>query len=102
MTPADAARIAVSAAASFADEELGANVDDDGKRIAKAVAEKLATFGKERGWLTDPKVIERAKRYVSRCALPNGAFAYDLHVLPRRFGIRPIPRPIPVLVLRLG
>jgi hypothetical protein len=30
------------------------------------------------GWFDDETVLTRAQRYVSRCALPNGAYAYDL------------------------
>ena len=30
------------------------------------------------GWQVEAKVIERAVRYVELCALPNGAYAYDL------------------------
>jgi hypothetical protein len=36
----------------------------------------------ELGWVEDEQVRARATRYVSRCALPNGAFAYDLRPLP--------------------
>jgi hypothetical protein len=38
---------------------------------------------KELGWSIDPKVIERAKVYVEKCALPNGAYEYDLQPIPR-------------------
>ncbi len=38
---------------------------------------------KELGWSIDPKVIERAKVYVQKCALPNGAYEYDLQPIPR-------------------
>lgn len=37
----------------------------------------------ELGWLDDPAVLERAQRYVSRCAMPDGAFSYDLTPIPR-------------------
>jgi hypothetical protein len=40
----------------------------------------------ELGWLGDAGLLERARRYVSRCALPNGAFAYDLRPVPRLGG----------------
>ncbi|MBL4771513.1 MAG: hypothetical protein JKY61_10320 [Planctomycetes bacterium] len=30
------------------------------------------------GWSIEDRVIQRAVRYVERCALPNGAYAYDL------------------------
>ncbi len=32
----------------------------------------------ELGWVSGPEMRARATRYVARCALPNGAFAYDL------------------------
>ena len=35
------------------------------------------------GWADDPKILERAKRYVAKCALPNGAYEYDLNTIPR-------------------
>jgi hypothetical protein len=38
--------------------------------------------GEELGWVRDPKVRERATQYLAQCALPNGAFAYDLKVIP--------------------
>lgn len=38
------------------------------------------------GWLTDAKVHQRATRYVDRCALPNGAYEYDLNPIPRFTG----------------
>jgi hypothetical protein len=38
---------------------------------------------KELGWPIDPKVIERAKTYVQKCSLPNGAYEYDLQPIPR-------------------
>lgn len=37
-------------------------------------------------WLSDPKVLERAARYVERCALPTGAYEYDLNPVPRITG----------------
>ena len=39
--------------------------------------------GLELGWGEDPAVLERAVSYVRRCALPNGAYAYDLSIIPR-------------------
>jgi hypothetical protein len=42
--------------------------------------------GKARGWPIDPKLIERATAYVRRCALPNGAYEYDLNPVPRISG----------------
>jgi hypothetical protein len=38
------------------------------------------------GWITDPKIRERATEYVRRCALPNGAYEYDLNPVPRISG----------------
>jgi len=38
--------------------------------------------GEELGWVADAKVRERATRYVARCSLPNGAYAYDLKPVP--------------------
>jgi hypothetical protein len=40
-------------------------------------------FGLEAGWLKDPAVLARAQKYVSRCALPNGAYTYSLNPIPR-------------------
>jgi hypothetical protein len=37
----------------------------------------------EMGWLDDEAVLERGKRYVLGCALSNGAWGYDLDVVPR-------------------
>jgi hypothetical protein len=37
----------------------------------------------ELGWLDDEAVLTRAVRYVRRCALPNGAYEYDLRPVPR-------------------
>jgi hypothetical protein len=34
-------------------------------------------------WGVDPKVTERAASYVGSCALPNGAYEYDLNPIPR-------------------
>jgi hypothetical protein len=38
------------------------------------------------GWVQDPKTLERAAAYVARCRLPNGAYEYDLHAVPRITG----------------
>jgi len=38
--------------------------------------------GERLGWVDDARVRERATRFVSRCALPNGAYAYDLRPIP--------------------
>ncbi len=37
----------------------------------------------ELGWIADPHVLERARKYVERCRLPNGAYEYDLKAIPR-------------------
>jgi hypothetical protein len=37
-------------------------------------------------WPVDPKVRERAVKYVQQCALPNGAYEYDLNAIPRITG----------------
>lgn len=37
-------------------------------------------------WGVDPKVTARAARYVADCALPNGAYEYDLNPIPRVSG----------------
>lgn len=36
-----------------------------------------------RGFELDEKVVQRAQRYLERCALPNGAYSYDLDPIPR-------------------
>lgn len=35
------------------------------------------------GWSKEPRVLERAQDYVSGCALPSGAYTYDLTPIPR-------------------
>jgi len=37
---------------------------------------------KELGWPVDEKMLARAIEYVRRCALPNGAYEYDLSPIP--------------------
>jgi hypothetical protein len=39
-----------------------------------------------RGWFEDPELVERAVAYVRGCALPNGAYEYDLNPIPRISG----------------
>lgn len=34
-------------------------------------------------WGVDPKLVERAVEYLRRCALPSGAYEYDLNPIPR-------------------
>jgi hypothetical protein len=38
---------------------------------------------RERGFELAPEVVTRAQRYLTRCALPNGAYSYDLDPIPR-------------------
>jgi Prenyltransferase and squalene oxidase repeat len=42
--------------------------------------------GVELGWPIDAKVIARARDYLERCRLPNGAYSYDLRPIPRVAG----------------
>lgn len=44
----------------------------------------------DRGLEVPPRVIERARRYVERCALPGGAYTYDLDPTPRISGVEHI------------
>ena len=44
----------------------------------------------QRGWHIPPKVIERAVTYVQRCAMPGGAYSYDLTPVPRIRGVEHI------------
>lgn len=46
------------------------------------VLTSLEVAGK-RGWYADPKLRDRAIAYVAGCALPNGAYEYDLNPIPR-------------------
>lgn len=41
---------------------------------------------KELGWPVDERMLARAIEYVRRCALPNGAYEYDLRPIPRITG----------------
>ena len=41
---------------------------------------------KQLGWITDPKIRQRAVDYVAGCALPSGAYEYDLNPIPRVHG----------------
>jgi hypothetical protein len=45
-----------------------------------------------RGWGVDPERIEHALAYVRRCALPNGAFEYDVNAVVRLSGVEHINR----------
>lgn len=40
----------------------------------------------ELGWHADEVLVSRARRYVRRCRLPNGAYEYDLNPVPRISG----------------
>ncbi len=42
------------------------------------------------GWDIDERVIARALKYVRRCAMPGGAYAYDLTPIPRISGVEHI------------
>jgi hypothetical protein len=44
------------------------------------------TLAKQLDWGVDPKVGDRALNYVAECALPNGAYEYDLHPIARLNG----------------
>ncbi len=46
--------------------------------------------GKSRGLAVEQEMIDRAVRYVRRCALPNGAYSYDLTPIPRIGGVEHI------------
>lgn len=39
--------------------------------------------GSALGWKVDQAMLTRAREYVRRCALPNGAYEYDLNPIPR-------------------
>lgn len=46
--------------------------------------------GQELGLEVEQKMIDRAVRYVRRCALPNGAYSYDLTPVARLSGVEHI------------
>ncbi|MDA1267168.1 MAG: hypothetical protein O2816_18970 [Planctomycetota bacterium] len=46
--------------------------------------------GQRRGLGVEQKMIDRAVRYVRQCALPNGAYTYDLTPVPRISGVEHI------------
>jgi hypothetical protein len=50
--------------------------------FSTAVVLPALASGEQLGWVGDAQVRERATRFVSRCALPNGAYAYDLRPIP--------------------
>ncbi|MFT7679875.1 MAG: hypothetical protein ACI8QC_003880 [Planctomycetota bacterium] len=43
-----------------------------------------------RGWHVPPRVLERAIKYLQRCAMPGGAYSYDLTPTPRISGVEHI------------
>ncbi len=53
------------------------------------VLPSLAAAGRQ-GIEVPARAIERARRYVERCALPNGAYTYDLDPIPRVRGVEHI------------
>ena len=42
------------------------------------------------GWEVDDRTIQRARRYIQECALPNGAYSYDLTAVVRLSGVEHI------------
>ncbi len=42
--------------------------------------------GVKLGWKVDGDMLERARKYVRRCSLPNGAYEYNLNPVPRISG----------------
>lgn len=44
----------------------------------------------KRGWHIPPRVLERAVTYLQRCAMPGGAYSYDLTPVPRIRGVEHI------------
>lgn len=52
--------------------------------FATALVVPALVTGRERlGWPVDLPMTKRAIAYVQQCALPNGAYAYDLRPIPR-------------------
>ncbi|MBM3987497.1 MAG: terpene cyclase/mutase family protein [Planctomycetes bacterium] len=51
--------------------------------FATATVVPALADAQKRGWFADPKVRERAVAYIAGCALPNGAYEYDLNPIPR-------------------
>jgi hypothetical protein len=51
--------------------------------FATACVVPALALAQQLGWLQDPKVLERAAKYVHRCRLPNGAYSYELDPVPR-------------------
>ena len=45
---------------------------------------------KELGWEVEDRMIERALKYLKRCAMPGGAYSYDLTPVPRISGVEHI------------
>lgn len=55
-----------------------------------AVVPYLVKAQDERGWLLPPRMLDRAVKYLRRCALPNGAYSYSLSPTPRITGVESI------------
>ena len=47
---------------------------------------------RELGFDVDSKLLERGRRYIELCALPGGAYSYDLTPVPRLSGVEHINR----------
>ncbi len=51
--------------------------------FATACALPALADGIRLGWKVDRPMLDRAREYVHNCALPNGAYEYDLNPVPR-------------------
>jgi hypothetical protein len=51
--------------------------------FSTALVVPALVLAKDLDWGVDPKVTARAANYVAQCALPNGAYSYDLTPIPR-------------------
>ena len=54
--------------------------------FSTALVVPALVLAKDLPWGVDSKVTARAAEYVARCALPNGAYEYDLNAIPRLRG----------------
>ncbi|HUR29704.1 MAG TPA: prenyltransferase/squalene oxidase repeat-containing protein, partial [Planctomycetota bacterium] len=54
--------------------------------FATACVVPALTEGIRLGWKVDRPMLDRAREYVRSCALPNGAYEYDLNPVPRISG----------------
>ncbi|MEX1024178.1 MAG: hypothetical protein WD226_03790 [Planctomycetota bacterium] len=57
-----------------------------GTSFSTALVLPALARGEELGWVEDFELRQRATRYVTRCALPSGAWEYDLNPVPRLRG----------------